>query len=87
MNTNQLISELHELGILPNYFSILEGLKPDSIILDYYHGIWKVFYFSERGQESDEHIFSSEEDACLYIYNKFKKMKETMEKSINNELS
>jgi hypothetical protein len=86
MNVNELIIALNDLGIPPDYFSILEGLKPDSIVLDHYHGIWKVFYFSERGQESDEHIFSNERDACLYIYNKFKRMKETMEKSINDEM-
>ncbi|HMO40279.1 MAG TPA: hypothetical protein PKC76_13875 [Saprospiraceae bacterium] len=86
MNINELTSALKDLGIPPNYFSILEGLKPDSIILDFYHGIWKVFYFSERGQESDEHMFSNEEEACMYVYNKFKKMKESMEGSINNEI-
>jgi hypothetical protein len=75
MNKNELKMELEKLKIPPEFYSILEGIKPDAIILDHYHGIWKTFYFSERGESHDERLYISEDEACQYVFERFKQMK------------
>lgn len=92
MNIVDLREKLIELQVNPSYYSLYQGLKSDAIILDSYHNKCEVFYIDERGGKHDELIFDNENDACLYIYNRFKNLKSMKEnikqnlKSDNDEL-
>lgn len=59
------------MKINPLYYSLNEGLKSDSLILTINYNKWEVFYMDERGNKHDELIFNNENDACVYIYNRF----------------
>ncbi len=72
MNIDDLKNRLIEMQINPLYYSLNEGLKSDSLILSIYYNKWEVFYMDERGGRHDEIIFNNENDACVYIYNRFK---------------
>lgn len=74
MNIDDLKNRLIEMQINPLYYSLNEGLKSDSLILNIYHNKWEVFYMDERGSKHDELIFNTENDACIYIYNRFKNL-------------
>jgi hypothetical protein len=71
MNLNNLKETLIKMKINPLYYSLNEGLKSDSLILTINYNKWEVFYMDERGNKHDELIFNNENDACVYIYNRF----------------
>ncbi|WP_211253764.1 hypothetical protein [Flavobacterium daejeonense] len=79
MNIADLKEKLIELQVNPSYYSLNQGLKSDAIMLNSYHNTWEVFYLDERGGKHDEFIFSNENDACLYIYDRFKNLKSIKE--------
>jgi len=80
MNRKELKYKLGELNVYPESYSLEEELLPDSIVLYPNYSKWEVFYFDERGNRDNERIFFSENDACNYIYNHFKKQKEIEKK-------
>ena len=93
MNLDDLKERLIKMKINPLYYSLNDGLKSDSLILTIYFNKWEVFYMDERGNKHDELIFNNENDACVYIYNRFYKielMKQQLAKKIqkieNNDL-
>ena len=68
MNTRDLKKLLRNLNVPSSYCS-LNGIElPDRIILSKESGKWLVYYFSERGNRSSEKYFSTEDEACQYIY-------------------
>ena len=68
MNKRELKKQLEILKVPQNYCS-LNGIElPDRIILSKESGKWLVYYFSERGDRSSEKYFSTEDEACQYIY-------------------
>lgn len=71
MNKKELTEELARIGIDHRFYSLDGSLEPDRIIMKNYHGIWEVFYFDERGNIHKEKKFSSEDEACRYIYDYF----------------
>ena len=76
MDKIELKKKLDLLGVHSCSYSLEGELVPDNIILyNSYHN-WKVFYFDERGGRNDEKVFTSEKEACEYIYSLFKESKE-----------
>ena len=68
MNKRELKKQLKNLNVPSNYCS-LNGIElPDRIILSKESGKYIVYYFSERGNRTDEKYFSVEAEACQYIY-------------------
>ncbi len=54
---------------VPKNYCSLNGVElPDRIILSGESEKWLVYYFSERGERSNERYFSTEDQACQYIY-------------------
>ena len=74
MNKKELKEKLDSLGINENFYSLVGDLLPDRVILYNSYNDWLVFYFDERGNRNDEQTFNSENEACQYIYNCFKKL-------------
>ena len=74
MNKSELKEKLDLLGINENFYSLSGALLPDRVILYNSYDEWLVLYFDERGNRNDEQTFSSENEACQYIYNKFKRL-------------
>lgn len=85
MDIHELKNALQQLDVPPEFYSILEGQKPDAIVLEHYHGIWETYYFSERGEIFEERYHPSEDDACQYVLNRFEKMKKNSDKSKNDK--
>jgi hypothetical protein len=81
MNRDELKYMLEDLDVPTNAYSLEGSLLPDCIILHNNYAKWEVFYFDERGNRNNEEIFFSENDACNYIYEYFKKQKEIIKKA------
>lgn len=76
MNRTDLRDKLNSLRVKPELYSLEGELLPDRIILYNSYNTWEVFYLGERGERSDMKLFSSEDEACEYIYVLFKEAKE-----------
>ena len=89
MNKQELKEALISLGIKPNHYTIDgESYKDSSWVLDISfnrfsfikkYRVWHVFHF-ERGQRYDEKTFSTEDEACVYIYEKLKHLQDVIKK-------
>jgi hypothetical protein len=75
MNKKSLKKSLDNLKVNPAFYSLEGELLPDRLILNKNYIIWEVFYFDERGNINNLKKFTEEEEACLYIYDYFKKHK------------
>jgi hypothetical protein len=73
MKKIELKNKLDELNVYPRFYSLEGDLLPDRIVLYHNYNKWQVFYFDERGNRDKEKIFSTESEACEYIYEYFKK--------------
>lgn len=80
MNKEELKIKLDLLGVKPTQYSLKGELEPDRVILFHNYNEWQVFYLDERGGRNDQKSFSSESEACLYIYKIFREAKEIEEK-------
>lgn len=80
MDREVLKLELDLLSVNPAQYSLNGEFKPDSIILFHKYNVWEVFYLDERGGRNDERSFTSEGEACKYIYRIFKDAKEVESK-------
>ena len=76
MNKKELKKKLDELNIYPRFYSLEGTLLPDRMVLYHSYNDWIVFYFDERGNRNQEITFSSEQEACQYLYEHFKRQKE-----------
>ena len=74
MDKTELKEKLDLLGINEKFYSLSGTLLPDRVILYNSYEKWLVFYLDERGNRNDEQTFYSENEACQYIYNKFKRL-------------
>ncbi len=72
MNREQLIIKLNEIKVKATQYSLYGDLLPDRIVLYNSYNDWVVFYLDERGNRRDQITFSSENEACNYIYEEFK---------------
>lgn len=68
MKSNELKEKLQQLGI-PAYLYNLDsvGRTDERLCLEYSNNEWHVYY-SERGVKTTDKIFTSEDEACEYIY-------------------
>jgi hypothetical protein len=73
VNTINLKEKLDNLAVNENLYSLNGNLLPDRVILYNSYDKWLVFYFDERGNRDEEQNFNSENEACQYIYNYFRK--------------
>ena len=80
MNKVGLKNRLEVLNTYSGFYSLEGELLPDRIVLYQNHDRWEVFYFDERGNRDQEKVFYSESDACQYIYEYFRRQKETENK-------
>lgn len=80
MNVEELENHLKELDIYHGFYSLNGELLPDRMVLYHNYNKWEVFYFDERGNRDKEKIFYSEDEACQYLYEHFKKQKEIEKK-------
>jgi hypothetical protein len=76
MTITTLKLELDLLKIDQSNYSLDGRLKYDAIILNKDKDIWGVFYMDEKGRPIDEKKFESEDDACEYIYEQFKRARD-----------
>ena len=67
MDISYLIKTLDEMGVPKRYYSINENLASDTYILNEIYGKWEYFYFDEKGNRNNYHIFENENDACIYM--------------------
>ncbi len=72
MKTADLKQKLQEIGISKNEYNLDGELQDNSIILWKNHHQWQVIMY-ERGNQNEIGSFSSEDEACEYIYNFFLK--------------
>ncbi|UOB18369.1 hypothetical protein [Abyssalbus ytuae] len=73
MTKCELKSELSKIRVSEENYSLNEGVKTDAYIIEEFNGIWRFYYFDEKGQESDYNLFKNEEDAYSYLLEKFTK--------------
>lgn len=74
MKIIDLEKELRELNISQEIYSILKGGLPnEQLCLVKCENNWEVYY-SERGRKSGLKIFTDEESACNYFFEKVKQM-------------
>ena len=67
MDRSQLKLALDRLGVNPIRYAF-DTLEPDSVILYQNYSLFEVFYLSERGNREMSKTFSSEAEACEYVY-------------------
>ncbi len=80
MNKTELKRKLTALDVNYQEYSLDGELISDNIILYNSYHTWDVFYLDERGDRHEEKSFSSEKEACEYIYKLFKESKEIEKK-------
>jgi hypothetical protein len=71
MNTQELNKKLDDAKINPQYYSLNGfegGIYNDRIILEKEGAHWLVYY-TERGNKYDIHVFNTEDEACLFLFN------------------
>ena len=72
MTKEELKIELSKIGVIESDYSINEGLKPDAYIIEEYDGLWRFFYYDEKGEESQQSLFKNIEEAFKCLLNTFK---------------
>ena len=77
MTLDQLKQELKILKIPDVWYSFESRTRPDTYVLDSFHGIWECFYVDERGGANSVKRFHNESDACEYFLNKIRKLLKT----------
>ena len=70
MNLKLLQDLLKNLRIPESYYSLNSGLKYDAFIIEEQDGKWIYFYFDEKGNREDEHVFYNENEVCEYLLKK-----------------
>ena len=80
MNKQQLKKNLDQLGIRETSYSLEGDLIPGRMIIFNSYNEWQVFLFDERGNRDQERVFSSESDACYYLFKRLKSAKEIEDK-------
>ena len=68
MDVNVLRKRLKDEGIPQRWYLINEGIRSDTNILEKYSGQWQYYYYDEKGNTRDLRHFTSEAEACQYLY-------------------
>ncbi|QHI37768.1 hypothetical protein IMCC3317_31500 [Kordia antarctica] len=72
MTKQELKKELSKLGLIDSDYSLNEGLKIDAMILENLDGLWRLFYYDEKGQESSITYHKNESESYEYLLKTFK---------------
>lgn len=72
MDTCQLKQKLDELEISTEAYSLDGTLSPDRMVLFHDFKEWIVLYLDQEGERNNVKTFSSESEACSYLYNYYK---------------
>jgi hypothetical protein len=67
MNRAELVKQLNELKVNRAAYRLDGGLPNECYTLEQRATDWAVYY-SERGRRSMEHIFSTEAQACQFLF-------------------
>lgn len=67
MTLVELASLLERVGIRPDAYSLEGGLPDDRYCIERRGSTWYVYY-AERGNRNAERLFTTEEEACEYLY-------------------
>ena len=60
---------------IPNsWYSINDGVKFNACILVDNKSYWESFYFDEKGESHNLHLFSSEDEALEYLWKQIERM-------------
>lgn len=70
MTTAELKTELQKLDVSEFRYSILEGFKPDAIVLGKAFGVWEVYSYLDKGEITDKKYFWDEDSACKFVLKK-----------------
>lgn len=71
MNKEELRNRLGKEGISRSLYSLDGGFPNEKICLSYEGGYW-IVYYSEKGLRTGLINFSTENEACKYIYDQIK---------------
>lgn len=72
MNKKELEKKLKRTGVPKHYYNLEEkGRNDERFCLERLGDKWEV-YFAERGAKTTREIFDSEEEACLFLYEKLR---------------
>lgn len=66
--------ELGKLNVPESSYNLNGASIPNNITMFHSKNGWIVQGFNERGKNIDQKFFYSEEEACLYIYDSFKRI-------------
>lgn len=73
MKKNELRNALMHIGVAPMFYNLDgNGRTDERFCLEFVNNEWSVYY-SERGVKTTNIRFSSEEDACQFIYEQLSK--------------
>ena len=73
MNIKKLEYELNKHGIPKTLYNLSEmGRKDERFCVEFNGSVWEVYY-SERGIKTTQKEFSTEAEACEYIYKRLVK--------------
>lgn len=67
MNRAELVKQLDEFGVNRAAYSLDGGLPNECYTLESRATEWAVYY-SERGRRNMEHVFSTEAQACQFLF-------------------
>lgn len=71
MKKNELRDTLKQMGVSPMLYNLDgDGRTDERFCLEFINNEWYV-YFSERGIKATNKKFTSEEEACQFIYEQF----------------
>ncbi|WP_373810615.1 hypothetical protein [Porphyromonas macacae] len=75
MNREELKKELNRLKVKQSEYSLDGSMANwDTIVLVQEYKRWRVIYVDERGHQEELKSFKKEDEACMYIYNEFKRL-------------
>lgn len=76
MTKENLNKRLQKLGIPSSYFSLDGGLEEGAFVLHDNRQNFEIFLF-ERGNRFELKTFRTEGEACEYLYERLRQLKET----------
>ncbi|GAB3946706.1 hypothetical protein GCM10028805_17660 [Spirosoma harenae] len=67
MNSQELANRLAQIGMPTDAYCLTGGLPHEAYCLNQTTAGWEVYY-SERGSKTGLVLFTTEAEACLYLY-------------------
>jgi hypothetical protein len=74
MNIEEFKIKIEEFKIPSSWYSINNGVKFNACILLDNKSYWESFYFDEKGETHNLHLFSNEEEALDYLWKEIESM-------------